>query len=138
MKRITYLVLALVMLTSFAVMASEQIKEGQKWVDITKKFLANPADQGGWTEDAKGKIFRSEDSNVLKAIHSTFGTFIINLTDQKVYKVEGGKNVLQEGSILLQRDFGTSLVVKTKTVKLRLKFTDKVSGMANIPGIKAK
>ncbi|MCD4654712.1 hypothetical protein K8T06_12370 [bacterium] len=140
MKRLFFLLLTFVLLSSAVcvVLAVDETKAEQKWVDITKKLLANPASKGGWTEDKEGKIYQSADGNKVKVVHSSYGTFIVELVEGQVFKIEDGKQILLDGVELLQRDFGTCLVVKTKTHKLRMKFTAQVSGMKHIKGIKGK
>lgn len=132
----TTLIITILMGLSTAALAAEEMKQAEKWVDITKAILANPATKGGWVEDPKGKVFRSEDGNSVKVIHSTFGTYVVNLVEKKVYRIVDGARKLEEGTTLIQRDFGTSLVIKSKAHKFRLKFKEAVAGMKHIEGIK--
>ncbi|HPQ40558.1 MAG TPA: hypothetical protein PLV45_09315 [bacterium] len=118
---------------------SEQKAVGQleqKWIDITEKVLANPADKGGWTPDEKGKIYRSDDGNWIKIEHSSYGVYLVDLASKKVMKMDGDTPVEDKSAQLIQRDFGSSLVIKGEKVKFRLIFTEKVSGMEHIEGIK--
>ncbi|MBN1296296.1 hypothetical protein JXA80_05915 [bacterium] len=109
---------------------------GQKWVDITEKVWVNPADSGGWTEDGAGKIFRSEDGDQLRVVTGSHGTYIVDLSSKKISRIEGETRTDLEDVQMIQRDFGTSLVIKSKSHKFRLKFKEQVSGMRHIEGIK--
>jgi len=138
MQRLVIISLALsfVLGMTWVGFAAEKQEVEQKWIDITEKVLANPADKGGWTEDAGGKIFRSDDGNWIKVEHSEYGTYIVDLPNKKVMKVKGDAREEMKNTQLIQRDFGTSLVIKGDTHKFRLKFNEKVSGMSHIEGIK--
>ena len=136
MKRTLVILVAISMLVTFSALAVEKTKIKEDWKDITKTVMANPASKGGWTEDAAGKIFCDAAGNQIKVEHSEFGTYLVDLQAKKVYKMDGVKKVIQENPLLIQRDFGTSLVVKLKDYKFRLKFTEAVAGMKNIEGIK--
>ena len=136
MKRTLLILIALSLLMTFSVLAEEKTKIKEDWKDITKAVMANPANKGGWTADAAGKVYCDEAGSKIKVVHSEFGTFLVNLQEKKVYKLDGEKKALQDNPLLIQRDFGTSLVVKLKDYKFRLKFTEAVAGMKNIEGIK--
>jgi hypothetical protein len=136
MKKLIWITVGIILVMSCSSLAANESKLDLKWQDITKKILANPASKGGWTEDAKGKIYQSEDGNHIKVVHSEYGEYIVNLPEKSVYKVEDSKKVKMDDPVLIQRDFGTSLVIKMKDYKFRLKFSEAVSGMKHIEGIK--
>lgn len=146
MQRLIIIVLGLALCSGFMLtgVAAEktEVEKGaadaitRNWIDVTEKVLGNPADKGGWAEDENGKVYRSEDGNWIKVNHSKFGTYLVDLPNKKVMKLEGDKKIEVKDPQLIQRDFGTSLVFKSDTVKLRMKFTEQVSGMKHIEGIK--
>jgi len=107
-----------------------------EWLDVTRQVAANPAAKGGWTIDQQGKVYRSEDGNKIRINHSVYGTFVINLSDSVVTKVEGTKSVVLDNTELLQRDSGQTLVVKMSEYKFKVQFSEKISGMKSISGIK--
>jgi hypothetical protein len=133
MKKISLIVCCLsVFLTP--VFAEET--SGSTWVDVTEEVAANPLNKGGWTIDETGKAFRSEDGNQVKIQHSEYGVFIVDLPGEKVDKVVDEKTISQEKSDLLQRDGGMMLVVRADEYKFRVRFSERVSGMHTISGIK--
>lgn len=110
---------------------------GEKWIDITEKVFANPADKPGWEKDEQAKIFRDEPGNLLKITTSQFGVLMVDLATTTVYKIdETGKTEIPDIK-MFQRDHGRSLVIRNDTFKLRCRISEKVKAMVNIPGIKA-
>lgn len=107
------------------------------WLDITDKVYASAANNPGWTQDAKGKVFRDETQMFLKIITADFGNFKIDLKNQKVYelKADGVQSEIADSSIL-QRDHGMTFVMKTPKVKIRGMIKEKLEGMKGISGIK--
>ncbi len=129
-------VLISLMWASSFVSAQETTKP--EWKDITNKLKINRIEDGGWKDDAKGKIYRDKEGNHLKISSGEFGDFWVDLTNQKVYRLEGEtKKEEMPVSQMIQRDFGLSLVFKTDKLKAFCKLTEKVEGMKGIPGIKA-
>ncbi|MBN1880193.1 hypothetical protein JW823_08785 [bacterium] len=136
MKNWMYILMTLVMVSGFDVFAEETKTLDSGWIDVTREVAANPADAGGWVKDETGKVFRSSDGNFIKIQHATFGVFKVDLPGAKVFRIDGDKDVLQDGSSLLQRDAGQTLVIKLKDYKFKVQFTEKIEGMKSIPGIK--
>ncbi len=106
------------------------------WIDVTQEVAGNPLEQAGWTIDDNGKVFRSEDGNKVKIEHSEYGVFIIDLPGEKVEKMQDEKAVSQKNAELLQRDGGMMLVVRVDEYKFRVRFSERVSGMHSISGIR--
>lgn len=126
--------LSFVLLVVLPVVGATDISK-TTWIDITKEVAANPINQGGWTVDKAGKVFRSEDSDSIMIEHSEYGKFVVDLKNGAVNKVEKNDPILQKGTSLLNRENGTMLVVRTSEYKFRLRFTEKVAGMKAVEGI---
>lgn len=116
--------------------AADVSESDSTWIDITKEVAANPLNKGGWTVDKNAKVFRSQDGNKIKIEHSEYGLFIIDLKESTVNRTVDKESVLQKDSTLLNREGGMMLVVRTGEHKFRLRFTEKVSGMQWIEGIR--
>ncbi|MGB3976492.1 MAG: hypothetical protein WBM02_02055 [bacterium] len=129
------LFLLIALFIAFPIAAADDVSKTE-WIDITKEVAANPAEKGGWTIDKAGKIFRSEDGNSILIEHSEYGKFIIDLKNGVVNKVQNDNPLVQKDSTLINREGGTMLVVRTQEYKFRLRFTEKVSGMKAVEGIK--
>jgi hypothetical protein len=119
-----------------AAWAADLSESTSTWIDITKEVAANPQDKGGWTVDKNAKVYRSEDGNKIKVEHSEYGEFVIELKEGTVKRMVDKELVLQKNSTLLNREGGMMLVIRTSEHKFRLRFTEKVSGMQAVEGIR--
>gem|GEM_PF-4054271 len=138
MKQVVSSVLFLIVLTGVAWCADAPASSSDiKWIDITEKVYAGASDSPGWEQDSKGQIFKDETQMFLKIVTAQFGTFKVDLKNQKIFelKADGGQTELAETSIL-QRDHGMTFVMKTPKVKIRGMIKEKVEGMKGISGIK--
>jgi hypothetical protein len=108
------------------------------WKDITDRISIRKADQVGFTEDAKAKIYGNADGNQLKLTTAASGEFLIDLAALKVYslKPDGSKSELPDMK-LKQRNGGMMLVLMGKELKMQCVMKEKVSGMAKVPGLTA-
>lgn len=136
MKRWVLWVVAVVFVTVGMIRAEDAAVTQAEWMDVTREVAANPADAGGWAKDEAGKVFRSADGNTIKIEHGTYGIYRIDLPGGVVYRIDGDKEVIQEGATLMQRDAGQTLVIKTKEYKFKVQFNEKIPGMKSISGIK--
>jgi len=140
MKKLCYPILCgiLLIFISVAGFAADEVSSVKEWMDNTDKVFANPIEKGGWAKDENGKVFVDKAGNNLKIMTSEFGTMIVDLINKKVSSIEkDGSRTDLEVTKLINREFGLTLVIKTKKFKVRIKMKDKVEGMKNIEGIKA-
>jgi len=100
------------------------------WVDVTKEVRALEASKGGWGKpDEGGKALRSPDGNQVKIVTSKFGTYRLDCPTKTLYKVEDGKETKVEDALLINRQHGLMLVIKTSKVKIRVSFKEVVEGL---------
>jgi hypothetical protein len=127
--------------STLSLAADEKSNDAAKvnWKDITEKVYTNPADQQGWIEDSKAKVYRDEKGDQLKVTCDQFGELRMDLISQKVFlvKADGTQAEIQNAK-LFQRDNGLTIVLRSEKYKVRVKMTEKVPGMEKIQGIKAQ
>ncbi|MBN1356383.1 hypothetical protein JXA40_08995 [bacterium] len=137
MKRMMIGFGAIMVLFVMGVFASDTPADPE-WIDITDEILGNPADAVGWMKDESGKVYRDAAGQNLKVVTSSLGTYLMDLKARKVFKINTDNTRIElEDMKLFQRDHGYSVVIRDSKVKIRMKLTEKVEGLKNIPGIKA-